>query len=616
VVLVSGVLLRVVHLDADPDYYGWTGYITDEGRWIAHARELSLFGRLINGDELAHLLVAPLFQALSYGVFRVLGVSFWTARLLPAVSGGAILIVFWLMLRRVVSPAALLVALALLAFDVDFLMLSRVAVPEVPAMLLELLVYAIIVTGRPAPFRMFAGGLLLLATLAMKATTLPLLVIFSVIVLVQRTDGPGDRHRWRRLSFFLAGVGVCLVLAAPIALPMFWRHASALVETAGVVGTLFRLSGLYAYMSFPFESDFAAAFNVFGLGVCFAIVGWLTRGPDPVEPRLARYFVTSAVWYAMYAVMMLSTAYFPERYKVHILVPMAIGIASGLSVLERGGVSAIREALARMAPARRLLTLALLALPSAALWAPALADLGSYVGADRTRLRLKLVCVGLGLVGAVGALHRRSRREVVGLRFCIIFPVVGLLAGLLGIRAGVLGGFWAEVAGPGIGGWTVGVAVATGVSGVLARLGRAWEGPSWRALIPVAALGCAALNMARVAPSYAHPHYSMKVSSEQLASLFAGSSADIATFEAEGLFNGNALPYRSLFGLTWPAWRPEGMVIAFGFDDPEQILRRDYTLIATYRISVSTEYTNPHELSLDPRAHEELVKVYRRNDGG
>src|SRR5262249_59793581 len=45
-VLVVGVVLRFARLGADPYYYEWNGYITDEGRWIAHARALRLFGEI------------------------------------------------------------------------------------------------------------------------------------------------------------------------------------------------------------------------------------------------------------------------------------------------------------------------------------------------------------------------------------------------------------------------------------------------------------------------------------------------------------------------------------------------------------------------------------------
>jgi hypothetical protein len=609
--------LRFVYLDADPDYYAWAGYITDEGRWVAHARELSLFGRIINGgDELLHLLVAPLFQAVTYAVFRVLGVSFWTARLLPAISGSAILILFWLLLRRVVSASAVLAALALLAFDVDLLMLSRVAIPEVPAMLLELAAYAILVTGRPTPRRMFAAGLLVLGTLAMKATTLPIILIFSVIVLLQPAEGGNREHRWRNLVFFWAGLGSLVVLTAPVYLVFFWRHAAAVVSSGSVIKAFLGLAGLYAYAAFPFESDFAATFNVFALGICFAMVGWITRSSDPVEPRLRRYFVTSAVWYGMYALLMQSTTYFPDRYKVHVLTPMAIGIATGLSVLQKGGLTAVREALLRMTPRWRVLTLGLLTLPTGALWAPAVAHVIGFSGIDQTRLRTKLICVAIAVCVAFWAVRHRAHREDAVLRFFSVFPIVGLLAWLLAMRAGLVGSFWPAIAGSDAGGWALGAAISTVLSGLLARLGRSWERMRWPVLIPAAALSCATLTVARVAPSYVHPHYTMKASSEQLGLLLAETPEGIASSNAEGLFNGNALPYRSVFGMTWPHRKPERIVIAFQFDDPERSLERDYTLIATYRLSLSPEYKNEHPVTPDPAAKDGIVRVYRRNAGG
>src|SRR5260370_16450916 len=95
-----------------------------------------VFGHLVNTEWLVPLLLAPLFQAASFVIFSLLGVSIWTSRLLTALSGSALLVLFWMALRRVVAPAAMLVALALLAFEVDLLMLARVPLPQPPPILL------------------------------------------------------------------------------------------------------------------------------------------------------------------------------------------------------------------------------------------------------------------------------------------------------------------------------------------------------------------------------------------------------------------------------------------------------------------------------------------------
>jgi hypothetical protein len=64
IVVALGAGLRFLRLDADPHYYDWIGYITDEGRWIDQARELALFGSR-NVRPSLHVLVGPLLQAVT-----------------------------------------------------------------------------------------------------------------------------------------------------------------------------------------------------------------------------------------------------------------------------------------------------------------------------------------------------------------------------------------------------------------------------------------------------------------------------------------------------------------------------------------------------------------------
>lgn len=617
VVLAGGIVLRFLYLDADPDYYAWVGYISDEGRWVAHARELMLFGQIINRDWLLHLLLAPLFQVTNYGVFTLLGVSYWTTRLVTALSGSALLVLFWLTLRRVVSPSALLVALALLAFEVDLVMLSRVAVPEMPAMLLQLAVYAVLMTGSPAPGRMLAAGFLLLATVAMKATTLPMVAIFSVIIFTEPRREAGRDSRLRSLGFFWAGFLSPLLLAVPIWLPLVWRHRASVFSNIGLTGRFFGLNGPYTFAAFPFETDFSHVFNVWALGVCFVLIGWLTQHPDRIEPRLRRFFVTSSVWYGLYWVVMLGSQYFPDRYRVHILVPMAVSLATGIAILEGAGSASIHDVVTRMTRRRRTLTLSLIALPTAALWAPVVAGAIGLTGVDPPRLRLKLACVTIALLATVWMAHRALLAGTSALRFFFVFPIVGTLGWLLWARLGLpAGSFW-----PGAGGalpswWSFGPAITLLLAGLLTWVGRSWTARPWLALIPAAALGYAALTAARVAPSYLQPHYSLKQTSRELELSLGGPADLIASARTEGLFNGNALRYRTVLGRRWPAHKPDVIVIGFRFDDPEGLLGREYDLIATYRLFVSPEYEDSNSVTLDTVRHEEVVKVYRRNAGG
>jgi hypothetical protein len=107
----------------------------------------------------------------------------------------------------------------------------------------------------------------------------------------------------------------------------------------------------------------------------------------------------------------------------------------------------------------------------------------------------------------------------------------------------------------------------------------------------------------------------MKETSAALGATLAPGPDLLVASRAEGLFTGNRLPYRSTLGRTWPARMPERIVMVFRFDDPEDRLRKEYTLTATYRLFVSPEYEDEHSPTLDTVNHQEFVKVYVRRAG-
>jgi hypothetical protein len=108
----------------------------------------------------------------------------------------------------------------------------------------------------------------------------------------------------------------------------------------------------------------------------------------------------------------------------------------------------------------------------------------------------------------------------------------------------------------------------------------------------------------------------MREASRDLGVLLAGSSRDITTANVEGLFNDNTLPYRSILGDRWPTTRPEVIVIAFKFDDPQRLLEREYRLIRSYRIYVSPEYVRTEDSWIPTTEAEQVtVRVYRRLTG-
>jgi hypothetical protein len=594
--LLAGAGLRLAFLDADPDYYAWVGYITDEGRWVAHAREMALFGHLGQGEWLLHLILAPLFQAVAYVSFHLFGVSIWAARLPTALAGGLLLVSFWLLLRRVVPPGALLIGVALLALDVDLIELSRVAVPETAAMLVELWAYALVASGRPTRIRLVAAGLVTAGAVAVKATSLPLIVILSAIVLFQPTEDDASPGRPRGLAFLWAGFLAPLLLPVLLAVLVAPRLLGAVAGNLGVLGHFLLPARPFAIVNFFVDGAFAPTLNIWAVGAILSMALFLlTRGEG--EPAVRRHFIASSIWYGLYTPLMLSLDYFPDRYKAHVLVPLAINLAAGWTLVPAATAPAARG--------RRGLLAVLLALPMAALAAPTLAGLALGAGADPSRLRLRLACVALALVPAIWLVHR-TLRAAGPPRFAWIFPALGILGWVLCLRLGIDGGsFWPRATGAPVAWWSLGVPAAAVAACLVTLAGRRWTGERWRAMAAVAVLAYAVLAVSRIAPSYVTPHYSIRDASREIGRTLAGLSGPIATSKAEGLFNDNRLPYRSVLDAAWPADGSEAVVVGFAFTGDEAHPPAGYRSVATYRLAVSPEFA--------PGAPAP-IRIYRRGD--
>jgi hypothetical protein len=167
--------------------------------------------------------------------------------------------------------------------------------------------------------------------------------------------------------------------------------------------------------------------------------------------------------------------------------------------------------------------------------------------ADPSRLRVKLTCVLLALPSIMLLLHyqlRRSRR----LSFFVLFPVVGAFAWLLMQRLIASPPFFwpASQLGAQTVWWPGLLAAAAAATWLLLENRRRWGRRAGAVGTVAAAVGYVTLGLVQLAPGYLHAHFSMREASRDLGVLLAGSNRDIGTANAEGLFNDNALPYRSM----------------------------------------------------------------------
>lgn len=611
IVVAIGITLRFQDLGADPYYYEWNGYITDEGRWIAHARALTLFGGIGSVGSSLHLLLAPLFQAASFAVFALFDVSLWSARLVSAVSGSAVLAAFWAAYRRAASPEALLLVLAMLAVEMDLVVLSRLAIPEMAAMALSLGGFLLILGDDPGRGRLIVAGTLTAAAVGMKATALPVVPILAAVVLARR-PAPAERlTRRAALAAFAAGLLASALVAgaALVATGGTAPLAAALRVVRGFVG----LTDLYAFLAFPFDDTLAPVLGIWALAAWVGLLGALAAVEERADAPARRHLAAALLWAGLFAPMMLLLDYFPSRYKLHILAPLAVVTAVGLTRFQDGGLAGLESGLARLRGARRFGAALLVALPTAVVAAAALLSLGAAAGLDAGRVRARYAGVLLLLAAVVGLILLRLHRGR-GIGFLVWFPLCWAGGWLLAERLSLVSpSFWPGAEGGGNAlRWLLLLLAAAAAIGA-ARAGR-WGRPAAAGALVAAAVLYAGLGLVRLAPAYLEPHYTMREASRDLGVLLAGAPARIGAIGGEALFSENRLRYRSLMGGRWPASPPDVLLLAGMMEDPQGRLGREYRLIRQYAIYVAPEFVLG-EVSWKPTQGQFLrtnIRVYQR----
>ena len=615
--LAIGITLRFMHLDADPEYYEWVGYLTDEGRWVQYARSLALHGtadRSYVGD--LHFFLAPLFQLANYVVFQIAGVSLLTSRVFTAVCGSAMLVLFWLRLRRLVSCHALLLGVAMLAVQSDLVVLSRIAVPEMVVLFLELLIYFVIIEDGKAPWRMAAAGFLMLLASAMKATILFMLPInLAIIYLMPRNSF--ESGRLRDAGMFLAGFTLPLVMGLFGCYILFsdwtlvWLEFIPKIQLE--IEKLLVPSDLFTFISYPFNHSLSFILNLWTLGPWLTTLACWTAGPDERDFAMRRLLMTSGLWLVLYYILMLSLNYFPSRYQLHILIPMALFTTAGVSLMQQVGLRRMLESSAAEKGLRGHIMLAFMSFPTAVLLAPLVAWIGFLLAFDADRLLVKVGCVAFSL-SVILYLAQLSKHDQSAAALFVIFPIVEGMVWMASFAFGESGFFWPTWEWQlWIGAFVFKTILGLAVSAFCVLYLRGSPLAEGSRVIAFFAVLYLALFLIKDAAGYLNPRYSMKDTSRTIGEVLAGYTS-IATYRAEALFNENRLHYVSTGRRGWTSEPPQILVVAFNDAEATKFFELRYNLIKSYNIYVSSRYFRWHPNLKWNVGEGVVVSVYRRND--
>jgi hypothetical protein len=594
-ILVVGALIRLLYLDADPRYYAWAGYVTDEGRWTQQAREIALFGSLDLEYWLAvvHLAVAPLYQAATWVSFVIFGVGVSSARAVSAAAGIVVMIFVWRFLSRGLAASGALLALALVAFQRDLVFLSRVAIPEMAAGLFELVAFAVLVAGPRSAPRAFLAGLATAVGLGFKGTSFPIVpVMVAVIVVVHDEADPSGRVA--KAGSYLGAVVGSAILAA--------FSAEALTG----IGLVSRLSGMwpalvgfvelappYAAATFLFFGDHATSIGIYLLGA-WLIMGLLLgtgRFPRAGAPRAI--YLGSAAWAIGWLGVGSALDYFPERYTFHALIPLAINIGAGFGAL-RTADTIPTPGFGSRDGSRTWLVAGWLVVPVAFVLAPTLIALSDRLIAlvDRFSGLILVLAVSYAVAAVAAARWRTSGRVAAGL---VVFSALALGGWLLASATGLVArGFWPIERAIH---WPVIALVAGTTSFAVVR--RAPVPLHERASLAVGALmaSVSLLGLVQSALPLTSPTYSLVTIGSVLEERLSGEGV-VWTDQAASVFLGTSLKYRERLERE----APDLLVDVF-----TEVPRAPatYGVVETYDIELGAEYMRLHE-------HDSRLRVFQR----
>lgn len=225
VILAASAVLRGVWLTADPPVRRAVGIVWhDEGAWVHNARNAALWD-VWRTDEWNPVFVAPVFTALEYAAFELLGVGTWQARIVPALSGLAAIIAIAIALQALAGRRAAVVGAVLLGVNYPFVMWNRAALMESTMTACLVLAWMAWTLAERRPAWGVLAGLAAVAAFFTKAAAAFFIAAFGLELAVAAWIGwqsaPLERrHAMLRVGAGAAGlIGGALLVAAAFVLP-------------------------------------------------------------------------------------------------------------------------------------------------------------------------------------------------------------------------------------------------------------------------------------------------------------------------------------------------------------------------------------------------------------
>lgn len=338
VTLGAALLLRIIHLDADPSALISRDFITDEGWWAHNARNAFFYGEWRIDEYNQGLYSAHLYTLLLYFTFKLFGITLTTLRILSAVGGWLTVVLLFLLVRREISARAALFASVLLGFSNLHILYSRTGFAESTMMFfVALALWLWSMRLKHYLFASVSGVAFALAVLA-KITAIYFLPGLALVALILSIRGSVRRRE--AVLFLTAGGLVAAAYAIFFVVPNFgeWLQLNLSLGSADEWPTGFsdRIQSLLKLLGSTFyaQSPLLTALSL--LSLCVLVVGASRNGLTKTIRDAGELEITSAMLLIGYLFSLSLTRYQPER---RFLPALFLMVVLSANILEKGWAS-------------------------------------------------------------------------------------------------------------------------------------------------------------------------------------------------------------------------------------------------------------------------------------
>lgn len=194
-ILMMLLFIRIYNLQADPPAWKRIGDIFDEGLWVFNARNLVLFGKLMI-DNFASWTGSPLLTGIWIITFKLMGVSFASARIVSAMLGFFTFLIIYRVLLKTYGRRMALFGLLFFGLNGTILMYSRLATIETSLIFFILIFLVLWRLGKTNAKLYFLSGAAFALACLTKINAVIFIPSFILIWLWENHENIRNRRFW------------------------------------------------------------------------------------------------------------------------------------------------------------------------------------------------------------------------------------------------------------------------------------------------------------------------------------------------------------------------------------------------------------------------------------